>query len=216
MSIRTAKVPDHVDPMSIRAWSQKNGRYPAVIPYQWKEEFSALGINWAYALVWASVNTEHFRHPSWLYSTILPRPETGIFGDKGSRTQRAEIRHLAIAFAGLVRDGKPEFNRQEAEKEYEIMLSDVRGDSDNVRPPPPPSNPAPMPPLPKPPPPPQPPKPPQNGNQPPPNQGGSEPVPWKKILAIVVPLLSLAVWILPLPAWLKAIIKIILDSVGAG
>lgn len=200
MDPKLESVPIEVNDNTIRNWLNFDGRYPAVIPFQWREEFRIVGVNWAYALAWAAIMTRHFADYRWLNDKKLPDPISGSWPEKGSQTMRMEVKYLAQRFGEIMRSGEQEINQAEAVREYRLLQKLCADSAESTRPVPP-ETPAPSP-VPAP----LPPKP-----EPTPEK---EPVKWPKIAAVIVPIITIALWVIPMPEWIKAIIRLILQAIS--
>jgi len=187
-----------INDTSIRKWLNHEGRFPAVVPFQWREEMMIAGVNWAYALAWASIHTNHFSDKRWVDNLKLPDPLTGAWPEKGSQTMRLEVRFLARRFGEMMRNGSTEINQMDAIREYQLIEKLCAERVEETRPVPPPPKPTPTP-QPKPTP------------TPPPAQ---ETVKWPKIVLVLVPILTILVWVLPIPEPIKTIIRLVLQAIG--
>jgi len=195
MDPKLESVPIEIDPVTIGAWLKYGGRYPLIIAYQWKEEFTVAGVNWAYALAWASVSTNHFADKRWVESYKLPDPSTGNWPEKGSQTMRQEIKFLAKRFGEIMRAKENEINQAEAIREYQLMQKIIAGNNEENRPREPEPTPPPLPETP-----------------PPPSE--RKPIKWGNVVAVILPIISILIWVLPIPEPIKAILKAILTAIS--
>jgi hypothetical protein len=140
--------------------------------------------------------TRHFSDYRWLNDLKLPDPLAGTWPQKGSQTMRLEVRHLARRLGEMMRNGEREINQADAIREYQLLQKLCLERVDETRPVPPPPAPTPQP------------KP-----TPPPAQE-KEPIKWPKIVLVLVPIITIALWVLPIPEPIKTIIRLILQVIS--
>lgn len=197
----TAPVPAHVTLNTVSDWvdSLNPGHVVAVMPMQFEYQCKPYGFNWAWVMAWAAVATDNFRDRRWWDRAMLPDPETGKWPEVGSQRWSLEIRLLCDRLVECLRREVPLYKLNEANNEYARLIDLARKDAEGSHPEPPPA-------------PSRPPKPDPEAPAPTPTPGPKPPAaPWLKQLAtyaaMLLPVVTFVLWLVPIPGPVKEIIK---------